>query len=112
MPTETITKTFLSQGAVIVSIVVSTVVASNYMADKNEASINKAFENKCRPLIEDNIILNAFAKENRSLINGHTGDIKNTALSVNVFIDAYNRKHGTEFLRPVDVEELSYKRKK
>lgn len=111
MPTETITKSFLSQGAVIIAIVVSSIVGFNYIGDRNEAAIDKAFETKCKPLYDDIIVLKAFAKDNRTLINENTADINNTMLSVNIFIDAYNRCFNKEFLRPVDVQEQNYKRK-
>lgn len=112
MEMSTLTKTFLSQGTVIVSIVVSSILGYNYLGDRTDAAIERAFDNKCKPLIEDNIVLKAFAKENRDLITGNTKDINNTMLSVNIFIDAYNRKYSKEFLRPADMELQSYKRRK
>ena len=112
MATETITKTFISQGTIIVSIVVSSIVGYNYIGDRADAAIDRAFENKCRPLIEDNIILKAFAKENRALIVENTMNIDNTALTVNIFLDWYNKTYHKDFLRPVDVQEQTYKRKK
>lgn len=112
MPTESITKSFLSQGARVISIVVCAVVGFNYMGDRNEVAIQKAFDNKCKPLFEDNIYLKAFAKENRLLINEQSIDAGYTKLSVNLFIDAYNKKYKTTFLRPLDIEEKCYKQGK
>lgn len=112
MEPSTITKSFLSQGMIVISIAVSSVIGFNYIGDRNEKAIDKAFEAKCKPLFEDNLILKAFAKENRDLIDEHSLDAGYTKLSVNLFIDAYNKKNGTNFLRPIDIEEKCYKQGK
>ena len=112
MQTESITKSFLSQGVIIISIAVSSVIGYNYIGDRNEVAIEKAFDNKCKPLFEDNIYLKTIAKENRLLINENSIDAGYTKLSVNLFIDAYNKKYKTTFLRPIDIEEKCYKQGK
>lgn len=112
MQTESITKSFLSQGVIIISIAVSSIVGFNYIGDRTDKAIDRAFDSKCQPLIEDNVILKAFAKENRALIGENTNDINNTMLTVNIFIDWYNKTYHKDFLRPVDVQEQNYKRKK
>lgn len=41
--------------------------------------------------------------DNDELIADNTAAIRSTAVSTNIFIDAFNRKYHTEFLRPVDI---------
>ena len=109
---ESLTKSFISQGAIVISIAVSSIIGFNYVGDRTDRAIEKAFESKCQPLIEDNIMLKAYAKENRALIISNALDIDHTMLSVNIFIDWYNRTYHKDFLRPVDVEEQTAKKRK
>ena len=105
---ESITKSFLTQGVAVVTIAVSSIIGFNYLADRNE----KSFEKALMPFIEEFKAYKIKATENRTLILENTKDIDNTMLSVNIFIDYYNRKYHKEFLRPIDVEEQTYKRRK
>lgn len=102
---------FYMQIALLVSIVTCSIVGFTYLGTLIENKI----DNKIAPIVKKLNELESKEEENAKWIAENSKAIDNVTVSVNKFIEYYNRKHNTEFLRPSDITTESireYKRRR
>jgi hypothetical protein len=106
-----LSSSFYMQIALLLSIVASSIVGFTYLGTLIENKI----DDKIAPILAKIEDLESDEKENAKWIADNARAIDNVTVSMNKFIEYYNRKHNTEFLRPSDITSESireYKRQK
>lgn len=106
-----LSSSFYMQIALLLSIVASSIVGFTYLG----TLIEKKIDDKIAPILAKIEDLELNEKENARWIVDNSRAIDNVTVSMDKFIEYYNRKHNTEFLRPSDITSESireYKRRK
>lgn len=102
---------FYMQIALLLSIVTCSIVGFTYLGTLIENKI----DDKIAPILAKIDDFESNDKENAKWIAENAKAIDNVTVSVNKFIEYYNRTHHTEFLRPSDITAESireYKRRR
>lgn len=98
--TEGYIKTFYFLLCVIASIVGSSILGFKYLSNENEKAIEKALA----PFVSD---LNEYKQkyvELEDIMNKNCDGLRDVQVSMTYFLDYYNKKHNTTFLKPSDIE--------
>lgn len=103
-----ITNNFYSQLALILTIAGSSILGFIYLGNLIEDKIQK----EVAPLISQIEDLKKDKVEVRELLAVNTDRVNATMISVNKFLEYYNRTHSKEFLRPMDITERSIESEK
>lgn len=107
-----ISASFYMQIGMLVSIVISSIVGFNYLGTLIEDKI----DDKVSPLLAKIQELESKNNDNYQLIADNSRSTTNAIISLNRFLEHYNRIHHTEFLRPSDITSESivtkYKKQK
>lgn len=104
----TISAAFYMQLATIATIVVSSIIGFNFGINKME-EIAAA---KLKPLIDRIERVEARQDEQDALIAASTNRTQANYICINNFLEYYNTAFHKEFLRPVDLEEQTDKRRR
>lgn len=105
---QAISSNFYMQLLTIGSIAASSIFGFRYMVSE----MKDAARNEIKPIVERVIILEEACKSHGILIADNTEQINAVTVSLNNFLEYYNRIYHKEFLRPADVTQTEYKRKR
>lgn len=99
----TISSTFYNQLVVIITISSASVLGFRYLGTMNQEAIKSAIN----PIVERVETLEKKVENTDRLIASNSNRINATMVSINSFLDFYNRTYHKEFLRPMDITERS-----
>lgn len=103
-----ISSPFYTQLVLIVTIVVSSIIGFNWAVNKMEETVDK----KMAPFIAELTAVKKQLGEHGELIAENSQFIDAGIESATTFLDYYNRAFHRVFLRPADILEQSYNRRK
>lgn len=105
---QVISSNFYMQVLTLGSIALSSIFGFRYMVSE----MKDAARNEIKPIVERVIILEEACKSHGILIADNTEQLNAVTISLNSFLEYYNRIYHKEFLRPADVTQTEYKRKR
>lgn len=105
---QAISSNFYMQVLTLGSIALSSIFGFRYMVSE----MKDAARNEIKPIVERVIILEEACKNHGILIADNTEQLNAVTLSLNNFLDYYTKMYHKEFLRPADVTQTEYKRKR
>ena len=103
-----ISASFYLQIGILGSIVVSSIVGFNYLG----TIIENKIDDRIAPLVEKINDLEKRIEEHDQLLASNTDRVTAASVSMNLYIDYYNRVYHKEFLRPSDIVERNIEIKK
>jgi uncharacterized protein YlxW (UPF0749 family) len=92
----------------MVTIAASSILGFNYLADRQEKAIDKAIT----PLIAELKEYRQKYADLEDLINMNSNQLNAVEVSMAHFLDFYNKRHNTTFLKPNDIEIREQKRRR
>ncbi len=105
---QAITSNFYMQLLTIGSIGLSSIFGFRYMVSE----MKDAARDEIKPIVERVIILEEACKSHGILIADNTEQLNAVSVSLNNFLDYYTRMYHKEFLRPADVTQTEYYKRK
>lgn len=105
---QSISSNFYMQVLTMGSIGLCSIVGFRYMVSE----MKDAARNEIKPIVERVIILEEACKNHGILIADNKGQLNAVSVSLNNFLDYYTKIYHKEFLRPADVTQTEYKRKR
>lgn len=105
---QSISSNFYMQVLTMGSIGLCSIVGFRYMVSE----MKEAARDEIKPIVERVIILEEACKNNGILISDNSEQIRAVSVSLNNFLDYYTKMYHKEFLRPVDVTQTEYYKRK
>lgn len=105
---QAISSNFYMQLLTIGSIGLSSIFGFRYMVTE----MKDVARDEIKPIVERVIILEEACKSHGILIADNNEQLNAVSVSLNNFLDYYAKMYHKEFLRPSDVTQTEYKRKR
>lgn len=99
---------FVKYASLFITVIGTTVLTVNWGMDK----LKDVVRTEIRPLVDRIEKLEDFKEEAEQLLAINTTNIQAVTVSVNSFVEYYNRVYHKEFLRPADISLTSERKRK
>lgn len=105
MTPTTITKSFLSQGIFLVSLIGATIFCFNAVRNDIKGIVKEAVTDAVTPIIERQDRQEGLQKETSALLAVTSSRASVNYICLNSFLSSYNKSNHKEFLKPSEIKE-------
>ena len=94
-----ISKTFIQQGAAVISIAICSILGFNYLANRNDEAIKLAL----MPIVEKVEKIERLQADQITLLSTTSNRTNIATMCLNNFLSYYNKVNHKEFLKPNEI---------